>query len=102
MACTDKIEQRTPPAGFFVAASFRVKDISGTAIEMVRIAPSASNKHPWRVVLDETGKSFHFFMERTPGYNNNPLLKSDLQRIDTGVAMYHFEAAVKNAGLKES
>ena len=74
----------------------------GTALEMVRIAPSASNKQPWRVVRDETEKSFHFFMERTPGYNNNPFLKSDLQRIDMGIAMYHFEAAMQNAGLKGS
>jgi nitroreductase len=70
-------------------------------LELVRWAPSASNKQPWRVVRD--GKGWHFYLARTPGYGGG-LLKSlvklaDLQRVDIGIAMCHFELAAREAGL---
>jgi hypothetical protein len=62
------------------------------ALEMVRLAPSASNKQPWRVIKD--GESFHFFLQRTPGYRESLLKKAlgifDLQRVDMGIALCHF------------
>jgi len=65
-------------------------------LEMLRIAPSASNKQPWRIVKD--GNAFHFFLERTKGYRK--LVPSvDLQQIDMGIAMRHFEEASKESGL---
>jgi hypothetical protein len=68
---------------------------------MVRIAPSASNKQPWRVVKD--GQRWHFYMQRTPGYREDPLKiflgLCDLQRLDLGIALCHFEFAAKEAGL---
>jgi len=66
-------------------------------LEMVRLAPSASNKQPWRLVRN--GNSFHFFLSRTPGYGgfaNNV----DIQRIDLGIAMAHFELSSREAGLE--
>ena len=56
-------------------------------LEMVRLAPSASNKQPWRIV--KSADSFHFYLKRTPGYNKfgNGV---DLQLIDLGIAMAHF------------
>jgi nitroreductase len=74
----------------------------GTVLEMVRIAPSASNRQPWRIVRGRSGKDFHLFMERTKAYNNNRFVKSDLQRVDMGIAMCHFELAAKESGLKGS
>ncbi len=69
-------------------------------LEMVRLAPSASNKQPWRVIWTEGG--YHFYMQRTKGYRS-PLVKlagvADMQRVDMGIAMCHFELAVKEAGL---
>lgn len=56
-------------------------------LEAVRIAPSASNKQPWRLVLED--QAVHFFLARTPGYRK-PMF-SDLQRIDMGIAMAHFQ-----------
>jgi len=57
-------------------------------LEMVRLAPSASNKQPWRVVRN--GNNFHFFLSRTPGYGG--FAKNvDIQCIDMGIAMAHFE-----------
>ena len=73
-----------------------------TALEMVRIAPSASNKQPWRILKY---KSFwRFYLRRTPGYREDivkRILKlSDLQRLDMGIAMCHFESTAKELGLK--
>ena len=59
--------------------------------EMVRLSPSASNKQPWRVVMDDS--RIHFFLLRTRGYRK--AMFSDLQRIDMGIAMSHFEAVTK-------
>jgi nitroreductase len=73
------------------------------ALEMLRLAPSASNKQPWRVVRD--GQHWHFFCQRTPGYGKGSLIftllhLADLQRMDIGIAMCHFEMTARQAGLK--
>ena len=64
-------------------------------LEMVRLAPSASNKQPWRIVMSEG--AFHFFESRTPGYAS--MIPYDLQRIDLGIAACHFELAALEEGL---
>jgi nitroreductase len=71
----------------------------GFFLEMVRLAPSASNKQPWRVVLIDN--LFHFYLKRTPNYNSK-LLHSDLQRVDMGIAMSHFELALTERKVKHS
>ena len=58
-------------------------------LEMVRLAPSAVNKQPWRLVADDNG--VHFFLKRTAGFKS--MFTMDLQRIDMGIAMCHFELA---------
>jgi len=72
-----------------------------TPLEMVRLGPSASNKQPWRIVRD--GRCWHFFLQRTPGYSGGlagRLLKvEDIQRVDIGIAMCHFELAAREFGL---
>ncbi len=72
-----------------------------TPLEMVRLAPSAANKQPWRIIR-ENG-SWHFFLQRTPGSRDTGLarlmIKADLQRIDMGIAMCHFELAAQELGL---
>lgn len=68
-------------------------------LEMVRLAPSASNKQPWRILMNETG--FHFYLARTFGYSM--LFKEvDLQGIDLGIAMFHFEQTAQELGLQGS
>lgn len=65
-------------------------------LEMVRLAPSASNKQPWIIIADKQG--YHFFLKRTPGYNR--FFKDiDLQSIDMGIAMAHFELTCKEKSL---
>lgn len=73
----------------------------GKILEMVRLAPSASNRQPWRVVKDESKNIFHFYLERTKSYTMMiKLMKyADLQRIDMGIAMYHFETSAAEEGL---
>jgi len=65
-------------------------------LEMVRLGPSASNRQPWRVIMD--GRGFHFYLERFPGYL--ALWGGmDLQKTDLGIAMCHFELTAREAGL---
>ena len=71
-------------------------------LEMVRLAPSASNKQPWRIV--RVGDAWHFFLQRTKGYGEGSLLfrllhLADLQRVDMGIAMCHFELTARELGL---
>lgn len=71
-------------------------------LEMVRWAPSASNRQPWQIVRTATG--WHFYLARTKGYGKGTLLfallrMADLQRVDLGIAMCHFELAAREAGL---
>lgn len=56
-------------------------------LEMVRLAPSASNKQPWRVVAD--GSKLHFCLVRNQGYGAEQPF--DIQKSDVGIAMCHFE-----------
>ncbi|WP_348982300.1 nitroreductase family protein [Desulfosporosinus sp. FKB] len=63
-------------------------------LEMVRLAPSASNKQPWRIVKDQT--RYHFYLKHTVGYAK--YLAFDLQRVDLGIAMAHFEYSAKELG----
>ncbi len=66
------------------------------ALEMVRLAPSALNKQPWRIVV--AGNGFHFFLSRSAGYRTL-FPQVDLQRIDIGIAMFHFASAASGLGL---
>jgi len=71
----------------------RIEDDSVRAIfELVRIAPSASNQQPWRVVIGEDGRA-HFYIERTPDYGKGRL-SYDIQMVDIGIAISHYEAMV--------
>ena len=63
-------------------------------LEMVRLAPSAVNKQPWRVVLSD--HAAHFYLKRSKGFNGGTI---DMQKIDMGIALCHFDLAAKEAGL---
>jgi hypothetical protein len=79
------------------------KDNSGsfdTPLECVRIAPSASNKQPWRIMKSKgQDAAFHFYLKRSTGYEN--IIKDiKLQNVDMGIAMCHFELSARELGLK--
>jgi nitroreductase len=65
-------------------------------LEMVRLAPSASNKQPWRILLKEG--TFHFYEYKEPGYSD--FFPYDIQRVDMGIAAAHFDLSVKEKGIK--
>ena len=69
-----------------------------SCLEMVRLAPSASNRQPWRMVRDpEEGGRFDLYLRRNRLYGK--LTTVDLQRIDMGIAMAHFELSARELGL---
>jgi len=85
---------------FITPLSIDASGVFATPLEMVRLGPSASNRQPWRIIKD--GTRWHFYLQRTKGYadRNKALLKlADLQRVDVGIAMCHFELAVREMGL---
>ena len=65
-------------------------------IEMVRWAPSAVNKQPWRIVV--SGRDFHFYEKRDKGYVGEKT--GDLQKIDVGIALCHFTMGLEEQGRK--
>jgi len=71
-------------------------------LEMVRLAPSASNKQPWRIIQE--GNHFHFYLQRSKGYHNSIPFRilgiADIQQVDMGIAMCHFELACQETGLQ--
>jgi hypothetical protein len=74
-------------------------------LEMVRWAPSASNRQPWRIIRN--GQAWHFYLQRTKDYGKGTLLfkvlrLADLQRVDMGIAMCHFELTAHELGLQGS
>lgn len=65
-------------------------------LEMVRLGPSATNKQPWRII--RKNGAFHFFLQRAAGYIKMTDA-ADIQRIDMGIAMCHFELAARDLSL---
>lgn len=98
-----KGDRRKPAADLFFAGGWgspmALEDAGQWAqiLESVRFAPSASNKQPWRLV--RLGDAFHFFLSRDKAYSAMMPL-ADLQRIDMGIAMCHFQFSATELGLK--
>jgi len=64
-------------------------------LEMVRRAPSAVNKQPWRAVVCDD--AVHFYLRRSKGFGHSASL--DMQKIDAGIALCHFDLAAEYSGL---
>jgi hypothetical protein len=88
--------------GFETPLSHQAAGEYAQPLDMLRRGPSASNKQPWQVVRQ--GKRWHFYLRRTPGYRegrlNRRMVVADLQRIDMGIAMCHFELTARELGLQ--
>lgn len=99
-----KSDTRKPWTELFFEADFetpladhQVGDYA-TPLECVRLGPSASNLQPWRILREPGTQTYHLFLKRTRGYNR-ALKAADLQQIDMGIAMCHFEVAARETGL---
>jgi nitroreductase len=97
---------RLPFDRIFFAGSFDrplTAEASGrwaNVLECVRRGPSASNKQPWRVVLDHgrDGERLHLYLAENKAYNS--LLGAvRVQRIDMGIAMRHVAEAAADLGM---
>lgn len=64
-------------------------------LEMLRLAPSAVNGQPWRVV--RCGDCVHFYEKRGRGMAGDGW---DIQKIDMGIALCHFELGAVESGLR--
>lgn len=101
-------DSRLPWNRLFYDSGFGVPLTPGSAggysvpLEMVRLGPSASNKQPWRIIRD--GNVWHFYLQRDRGYRARTRMGSwavaDMQRVDIGIAMCHFELAARELGLE--
>ena len=61
---------------------------------MVRFAPSAVNKQPWRIIA--VGDRYHFYEKKDNGYVGEAT--GDLQKIDVGIALCHFVMGFEEQG----
>ena len=68
-------------------------------LKCVRLAPSASNLQPWRIIRDRAMRAFHFYLKPRTGYDKI-IRKIKLQNIDMGIAMAHFALAAGEKKLK--
>ena len=95
-----KADSRMPFEKLFFNGSFDHPMSQGGAgsladpLEMVRLAPSAVNKQPWRVI--KSSDSIHFYEKQSKGYVGAD--GWDLQKIDIGIAMCHFAIGAEEKG----
>ena len=81
---------RKPFEALFFQGDFQKPVLNATAgiyenpLEMVRIAPSANNQQPWRIILD--GDKLHFYQH---------VSSIGFAAIDLGIALCHFEQTCK-------
>ncbi len=96
-----KANERLPWETLFFRSNFDTpltKEQAGRlaeALEMVRLAPSAVNRQPWRVVVEENAA--HFYLKRAKGFSGDTAM--DMQKIDMGIALCHFALTAKEQGL---
>ena len=98
---------RKPWEGLFCSNDFNTPLIKSdveryaTCLEAVRLAPSASNKQPWRILKEKRGNIFHFYLRRAKIYAK-AIKRIDMQKVDMGIAMCHFALAARELGLTGS
>ena len=99
-----KADSRFPWSKLFFENTFSTilpRETTGrydTLLEMVRLAPSAGNKQPWRVLKEKESNIFHFYVKlskdlKMKGYNM-------LVNIDIGIAICHFDLTAKEVGIE--
>lgn len=100
MRKTMKSDKRKPWEEIFFQESFE-KPLSKeeakeyiNPLEMLRLAPSATNAQPWRVVKDQG--SYHFFESHKSSTKEEEIM---IKKVDLGIALSHFHQTVLENGL---
>lgn len=97
-----RADHRKPWEKLFFSQDFQsplTKETAGDlefALEMIRLGPSASNKQPWRILIKDG--AVHFFEYKEPGYSDS--FPYDIQRLDMGIAVAHFDLSVQEKGIQ--
>ncbi len=68
------------------------------ALELLRLAPSATNAQPWRIVMDHRGFHFYAVMGKDAAVDN----PAAIERVDLGIAACHFHLAAQDRSLPGS
>ncbi len=96
-----KADSRLPWNKIFFEKSFSIvlpRETTGrfeTLLEMVRLAPSAGNKQPWRVLKEKDRDKFHFYVKSSQQKVYNTFVN-----IDIGIAVCHFDLTAKKIGIE--
>ena len=91
---------RMPPDKLFFDAAWgtpldlSAQEETGELLEMVRWAPSAVNRQPWRIIAADG--AFHFYEKQDRGYVSEKT--GDLQKVDLGIALCHFMTGLEALG----
>ncbi|MGC4120008.1 MAG: nitroreductase family protein [Myxococcales bacterium] len=99
-------DRRKPWSELFFEADGRTSLTTATAgrfaeaLECLRLAPSASNKQPWRV-FKAGDEAWHFGLSRNTLYDKS-ISAVSLQDIDLGIGMSHFELVCRAQGIAGS
>lgn len=94
-----KADERIPFEKLFFDGSFGLalkEENAGAfaqALEMVRLAPSAGNKQPWRAIVD--GDKVHFYEQKS--MKDSSL--GDIQKVDMGIALAHFDLTMSEISV---
>ena len=100
MRKTMKSDQRKPWKDIFFKDDFLTplteQDANeyATSLEMLRLAPSATNSQPWRVI--KKGEIYHFY--ETHNANAKPEEKL-IKKVDVGIGLSHFHQTTLEKGL---
>ena len=94
-----KADSRLPLNRLFFDAAWEkpleITEENEELLEMVRWAPSAVNKQPWRIIFSD-GK-WHFYEKKDKGMVGAAI--GDLQKIDLGIGLCHFIEGLKEKGM---
>ena len=63
-------------------------------MQLVRKAPSASNKQPWRIFVTKDHDAVHVYLKRNKLYGS--ALSYDIQLLDIGISLAHLEVGLNH------
>lgn len=101
MRSTLRSSSRKPWSSLFYYNDFDTpltEDIAGdysTALEMLRLAPSAKNDQPWRVL--KSGNNYHFYINYSSNVSEEEAL---IKQVDLGIGLSHFHQIVMDKSLE--
>lgn len=95
-----KSDQRKPWQSLFFKNNFstplteKEAGLYAVPLEMLRLAPSATNAQPWRIVKDDDG--FHFYETHNANSKEGEVA---IKRVDLGIGIGHFHQTALEKGL---